>query len=148
MLNLLKVTAAAVLMSAVFAAGALAAGKTHKVAVHVSQNDKQTMNIALNNVLNLTKYYESKGDKVIAEVVTYGPGLHMLRADTSPVKERIASMSLAMPGLKFSACGNTHSKMSKKSGKKVELVSEAAMVPSGVVRLIELQEEGYAYIRP
>lgn len=72
----------------------------------------------------------------------------MFRADTSPVKGRIAAMSLAIPELKFSACGNTHRRMSKKAGKDVALLSEAEKVPSGVVRLIELQENGYAYVRP
>ena len=38
--------------------------------------------------------------------------------------------------------------MSDRAGKEIPLVDEAKMVPSGVVRLIELQEEGYAYIRP
>ncbi len=127
---------------------AYAKGMTHKIAVHVNQNDKKVMNMALNNVQNLTKYYTSKGDKVIVEVVAYGPGLHMLRADTSPVKDRIETMSLAMPTLKFSACGNTHRKMIKKSGKKAPLISEASKVPSGVLRLIGLQEQGYSYIKP
>ena len=72
----------------------------------------------------------------------------MLRADTSPVKQRIAEMSLALPQISFSACGNTQVNMTKQEGKEVVLVSEARVVPSGVVRLIELQEQGYAYIRP
>lgn len=127
---------------------AYAEGMSHKVAIHVDQNDKKVMNMTLNNVNNLAKYYKSKGDTVQIEVVAYGPGLHMLRADTSPVKDRIEMMSLAMPNLVFSACGNTHRKMSKKSGKDVPLLSEASKVPSGVVQLIALQEKGYSYIRP
>jgi intracellular sulfur oxidation DsrE/DsrF family protein len=38
--------------------------------------------------------------------------------------------------------------MEKKEGKELVLVSEAKQVPSGVVRLMELQEQGYSYIRP
>jgi len=106
------------------------------------------MNMALNNVANVKKYYASKGEKVIIEVVAYGPGLHMFRADTSPVKARIEKMSLQFDGLQFSACGNTHRKMSAKAGKKIALIPESKMVPSGVVRLITLQEKGYAYVRP
>ena len=127
---------------------AYAEGMTHKIAVHVDQNNKKVMNLALNNVQNLTKYYASKGDKVIVEIVAYGPGLHMLRSDTSPVKDRIETMSMAMPSLKFSACANTQRKMMKKSGKDVPLLSEASKVPSGVVQLIALQEKGYSYIKP
>jgi intracellular sulfur oxidation DsrE/DsrF family protein len=106
------------------------------------------MNMTLNNVKNVRKYYDSKGEKVTIEVVAYGPGLMMLVEGKSPVKERIAAMSLEISDLKFSACGNTHRAMNKKAGKNVELVSEAEMVQSGVVRLVELQEDGYAYVRP
>ena len=56
---------------------------------------------------NIKKYYDGKGQKVMIELVAYGPGLHMFREDTSPVKDRLASMSLAIEGLIFSACGNT-----------------------------------------
>ncbi len=124
------------------------AGAVHKVVIHVDQNNPKVMNMALNNVQNLYKYYKAKGEKVIVEVVAYGPGLHMFRADTSPVKSRVATMKLAIPDLQFSACGNTHRKMSKKAGKKVTLLDEATMVPSGVVRIMELQEKGYSYVRP
>ena len=66
----------------------------------------------------------------------------------SPVEERISVMSLELENVSFAACGNTHRAMSEKAGKDIPLMSEAAVVPSGVVRLIELQEEGYAYVRP
>jgi len=103
----------------------------HKVAIHVDENDPATMNMALNNIANLNKYYQSKGETVAIELVAYGPGLHMLRSDTSPVKDRIEKMSLEIDTLQFSACGNTHAKMSKKAGKEIVLLDEATKVPSG-----------------
>jgi len=63
------------------------------------------------------------GETVAVEIVTYGPGLHMLRADTSPVKERIAPMALENPNLKFIACGNTQANQSKAEGKPVVVYS-------------------------
>ncbi|MBX2885222.1 MAG: DsrE family protein [Granulosicoccus sp.] len=127
---------------------AVAGEAVHRVAVHVDQNDPQVINMALNNVQNIYKYYESKGEKVAVELVAYGPGLNMYVEGKSPVAERISAMSLGLEDLTFSACGNTHRKMSEKKGKDVVLLSEVGMVPSGVIRLIELQEDGYSYIRP
>ena len=121
---------------------------SHKVAIQVNQNDKAVMDLALNNVRNIAEYYKQKGETVAIEVVTYGPGLHMLRADTSPVKDRIAPMALENPSVTFIACGNTQANQSKAEGKPVTLVSEAKVAPSGVVHLMELQKQGYAYIRP
>jgi intracellular sulfur oxidation DsrE/DsrF family protein len=120
----------------------------NKVAIQVNQNDKAVMDLALNNAKNVLDYYKEKGETVAIEIVTFGPGLHMLRADTSPVRERIAPMSLENPNLKFIACGNTQANQSKAEGKPVTLISEAKVTPSGVVRLMELQKQGYAYIKP
>jgi intracellular sulfur oxidation DsrE/DsrF family protein len=120
----------------------------HRVAIQVNQNDKAVMELALNNAKNVIEYYAANGEAATVEIVAYGPGLHMLRSDTSPVRERIAVMSLENPGVTFAACGNTQANQSKAENKPVVLVSEAKVTPSGVVRLMELQEEGYAYIRP
>jgi intracellular sulfur oxidation DsrE/DsrF family protein len=122
-------------------------GKVHKLAIQVNQNEKGVMDLALNNAKNVIDYYKSKNEQVQIEVVTFGPGLHMLRSE-SPVKERIASMALENPNLVFQACANTQANMTKAEGKPVTLLSEAKITPSGVVRLMELQDEGYSYIRP
>ncbi|NOR62749.1 MAG: hypothetical protein GQ535_09690 [Rhodobacteraceae bacterium] len=145
---MIKKIMVAVAMIIGVAAPAFAEGQNHRVAFHVDQNDPQLMNMTLNNVQNVSKYYESVGDTVEIEVVAYGPGLHMLRADTSPVSDRIATISLELDNVTFAACGNTHRNMEAKSGNAVTLLDEAEMVPSGVVQLVMLQEQGWAYIRP
>ncbi|MCC1491752.1 DsrE family protein [Cognatishimia sp. F0-27] len=145
---MLKSSLTAAALSVAFASAVLAEGVTHHVAVHVNDGDPKVMNMALNNVQNLTRYYESQGDSVVVELVAYGPGLNMLLDGRSPVADRISVMSLEMDNLSFAACGNTHRKMSEKAGETLALLDDLAIVPSGVVRLIELQEEGYAYIRP
>ena len=124
--------------------------KPHRVAIQVDQNDAALMNLALNNATNVIEYYRAKGQDVDVDVVTYGPGLRMLRADTSPVKDRIKSLKdAAFPSkIQFSACNNTKEGMEKKEGQPVNVLSEAVLVPSGVVRLMELQEKGWSYVRP
>jgi hypothetical protein len=82
------------------------------------------------------------------EIITFGPGLHMLRADTSPVKDRIKSMAESRPSVSFKACGNTQESMAKTENKQIPLLSQASVVKSGVVRVMELQEQGWSYVRP
>ena len=120
----------------------------NKVVIQVSDSDPKQINLALNNARNVVEYYASKGETVDIEIVAFGPGLHMLRSDTSPVKQRIAEMSLETPSVSFVACGNTQVNMAKQEGKDIPLISEARVVPSGVIRIIELQKSGYAYLRP
>jgi intracellular sulfur oxidation DsrE/DsrF family protein len=129
---------------------AAAANRTqpHRLSVQVDVNDPATMNLALNNVSNTAQHYSDIGQKVEIEVVAFGPGLHMLRDDTSPVKARIKSMSETMPELTFSACGNTRENMAKVEAKDIPLISQAKVTKSGVVRLMELQERGWSYLRP
>jgi intracellular sulfur oxidation DsrE/DsrF family protein len=122
--------------------------KTHKLAIQVAENNPQLMNLALNNARNVVEYYKSKGEEVAIEIVTFGPGLHMLRDDTSPVKQRIAAMALETPGVTFIACANTQANMGKQENKQISLISEAKVMPSGVVRIMELQGQGYSYLRP
>ena len=120
----------------------------HRLVVQVNVNDPATMNLALNNVSNAAQHYSEIGQKVGIEVVVFGPGLHMLRDDTSPVKARIKSMSETMPQLTFSACGNTRENMAKAEAKDIPLIPQAKVTKSGVVRIMELQERGWSYLRP
>jgi uncharacterized protein len=126
------------------------APETHNVVLQVDQNDPAVMNLALNNATNIIEYYRAKGEEVHVDLVTYGPGLHMLRADTSPVQDRIKNLKdYAFPStIEFSACNNTKEGMEKKEGHPINMLSEATIVPSGVVRLMELQEKGWSYVRP
>lgn len=122
--------------------------KAHRLILQVNTNEPAMMNLTLNNAANVAQYYKDKGEKVEIEVVTFGPGLHMLRDDTSPVKDRIKAMAERIPTLSFKACGNTQANMHKAESKDIPLVAEAKVVPSGVVRVMELQEQGWSYVRP
>ncbi len=145
---MLKKFAVALAVMIGLAMPALAEGVNHRVVFHVDQNDPKLMNLTLNNVQNVNKYYESIGDTVEIQIVAYGPGLNMYRVDNSPVADRISTIALELDGVTFAACGNTLHKMEAKAGGPVELLSEAEVVPSGVVQLITLQEQGWSYVRP
>ncbi len=125
-----------------------AANAVHRLVIHVDDADPQRMNLALNNTANVNNYYQDKGEEVQIEIVTYGPGLHMLIAESSPVADRVKSFSQNFDIISFQACANTHENMSRKAGKPIELLPQARMVPSGVIHLMERQEAGWTYLRP
>jgi uncharacterized protein len=122
--------------------------KTHRLALHVDQNDPETMKVALHNARNAHKFYKERGEEVAIEMVAYSQGLHMFRDDTSPVKPEIAELRKDIPEVAFSVCNNTKTAMEKREGKPIPIIAEATIVPAGVVRLVELQEAGYAYVKP
>ena len=122
----------------------------HQIVIQVSQDNPKSMNLALNNTANAIKYYTGKGESVAVEIVAYGPGLNMLREDKSPVKDQIKSLKASNIGadVHFSACHNTQMAMEKREGHPIPIIPEATVVPAGVVRLTQLQEQGWSYIRP
>jgi intracellular sulfur oxidation DsrE/DsrF family protein len=151
MRSLLRNLATVALMSIAFASASAAAdGKTHRIAIQVDQNDPQVMNLALNNATNVIEYYRGKNEDVDVDIVAYGPGLHMLRTDTSPVQDRIKRLkdTVFRGKIQFSACNATKQSMEKTEGHAISIVSDATVVPSGVVHLMELQEQGWSYVRP
>ena len=150
MRNILRLTAIALMSLAFASAGNAADVKPHHIAIQVDQNDPQVMNLALNNVNAIIETYRARNEDVDIDVVAYGPGLHMLRADTSPVQDRIKRLKdMVFPGkIQFSACNNTKQGMEKSEGHAIPILPDAMVVPSGVVRLMELQEQGWSYVRP
>jgi intracellular sulfur oxidation DsrE/DsrF family protein len=140
--------ALAVVLAGFAAAPHAVADPDVRVAIHVDENDPQKMNIVLNNALNIEKHYAEQGKTVEIAIVAHGPGLTMFRPDKSPVKERIETLELSNPNIHLEACGNTIAGITKKEGAAPVLFDHAAVVPSGAVRLIELQQQGWAYLKP
>jgi intracellular sulfur oxidation DsrE/DsrF family protein len=127
-----------------------AEGKTHHVVFQIDVNDPDIMNLTLNNATNVIDYYRDKHEEVELDVVAFGPGLNMYRADKSKVADRIKHLAdYSYPSrIQFSACNNTKVNMERTEGHPVELIPEATLVPSGVVHIVELQEKGWSYVRP
>lgn len=112
----------------------------HFAVFHISTGDGYAQKLILNNAQNLQNFYGA--DKVAIEVVAYGPGLRTLFKESTNSK-RIKRM--ADNGITFSACANTMKAMGRD---QPTLHNSAKIVPGGVVRIMELQEAGWTYIRP
>jgi hypothetical protein len=115
----------------------------YKVAIQVSTDDPTTQRIALNNAANLQKEFGMDNSRI--EIVAYGPGLSIL-TQKSQLPERVES--LISQGIRFSACHNTMEGIKRKTGHLPKLLENVEVVPSGVARIVELQQQGYAYVRP
>ncbi len=120
----------------------------HRLALQISDASPEKMNAVLNVAANVSKYYSDKGDEVEIEIVAFNAGLNMLRADKSPVLERLKSFKQGMPNVAFMACQVTIDSVTRHEGKEPPLVDNAGRVPSGVVTLIELAEKGWTIVRP
>jgi hypothetical protein len=120
----------------------------HRLALQISDDSPEKMNAVLNVAANVSKYYSDKSDEVEIQIVAFNAGLTMLRADKSPVLERLKSFKQGMPNVSFMACENTLQALTRKEGKEPPLVENATRVTAGVVTLIELGEKGWTIVRP
>jgi intracellular sulfur oxidation DsrE/DsrF family protein len=115
-----------------------------KVVLQISDDDSTKQTLVLNVASNLIKYYGP--DKVDVEIVAFGPGLRLLFAENSnaPRVDSLATDS----GVRFSACDNTTRKVTAALGHAPEFNSHAGHVDAGVVRILELVQQGYTLIKP
>ena len=118
------------------------------IVMHVNFAGDERLNFVLNNVENICDYYRDQGIEVAIRIVCHGPGLHLLRVDTSPVKERLLQMIDHLDALSLYACANTLERMTKAEGKRPEIIDKAVLVPAGLPEIIELQRQGWTYVKP
>ena len=112
----------------------------NRVVMQVSDNDTAKWNLALNNARNLQA--DLGAGNVDIEIVAYGPGIGMLKADSvvgARVGEALAS------GVKVVACDNT---MRGQKLTKPDMLPDVGYVSAGVVEIMQKQQQGWAYIRP
>lgn len=128
------------LLAVAFAFPVMAQSVKQRVVFQVSDNDPAKWNLALNNARNVQT--DLGKDNVEIEIVAYGPGLGMFKAE-SPVAARLAAAIDASVGLV--ACENT---MQNTKVKKDEMYGGISYVQAGVTHLMKRQREGWAYIRP
>ena len=130
---------ATLLAAALCTASLLASARDH-VVIQVSDNDPAKWNLALNNARNVQA--DLGMDNVDVEIVAYGPGLPMLKAD-SAVAPRLASAM--QQGVGLMACENT---MHATKVERGQIQAGVRFVDAGVVHLMKRQREGWSYVRP
>jgi len=119
-----------------------AAGK-QKVVYHLSDLDKVPFVIG-----NIQNHFDGVGgpDNVTIALVVHGPALRAFRTSEANPELTQHVGRLSKSGLALAACGNTM---------RAQKVTLGDLVPGfvsadkgGVVRIAELQSQGYLYLRP
>jgi intracellular sulfur oxidation DsrE/DsrF family protein len=115
----------------------------HRIALQLSDRDPKKQTEVLNVANNLLKAYGP--DAVAVEVVTFGPGIDLLRAGNA---NRARVDSLVAQGVRFNICGNTLDTIERETGKRPAVNPNAVEVKVGVGYLLTLAEKGYTIVRP
>ncbi len=116
-----------------------------KMVIQVNSQDSVTQKMALNSAKNLKKILGK--DTVDVEVVVYGPGITLLKSSGFSADKVKTLMSDY--GVKVSVCSGALKAYAKRhGGRELEIIDGVSKVPTGAIRILELQEQGYAYLRP
>jgi intracellular sulfur oxidation DsrE/DsrF family protein len=148
--TILRATFAALLIAAA-AAGARAQQvplqdkpfAEHKIVLQLSDNDPRKQGLVISVASNLMKFYDP--DKVAIEIVTFGPGIDLLRPENP---NRVMVESLVAQGARFDLCLNTVDTLERETGKRPEFIPAATPVQVGVAQILFLTENGYTLVRP
>jgi uncharacterized protein len=115
----------------------------HRIALQLSDNDPKKQSLVISVAYNLLKAYDP--DKVAIEVVTFGPGIDLLRPENA---NRKLVESLVAQGVRFDICLNTVDTIERETGKRPDIIPAATPVQVGVGQILALTENGYTLVRP
>ena len=115
----------------------------HRLALQLSDNDPKKEGLIISIANNLLKAYDP--DKIAIEVVTFGPGIDLLRPE-NPNRQRVES--LIAQGVKFDVCLNTVDSIERETGKRPAIIPLAVPVQVGVAQILSLTENGFTLVRP
>jgi uncharacterized protein len=144
-MNAMLVTLLVSLLSA-SVAGLSGAAETsqgpHRVVMHLNSGDEKVQRGVLNNIRHL--YQEVGREYLRVELVVHGAGLTLLTKKDSTLAPELAQLKTAYEA-EFTACSNT---MKAQGLTRADLLDQVGRTVPAMVRLMELQEEGWAYIKP
>src|SRR5258708_7015227 len=115
----------------------------HRLALQLSDNDPKKEGLIISIANHLLKAYDP--DKIAIEVVTFGPGIDLLRPE-NPNRKRVES--LIAQGVKFDVCLNTVDTLERETGKRPAIIPAAIPVQVGVGQILSLTENGFTLVRP
>jgi len=114
----------------------------HRVVMHLNSGDEKVQRGALNNIRNL--YQEVGRDHLLVELVVHGAGLTLLTKKDSTLVPELAQLKTAYD-VEFTACSNT---MKAQGLTRADLIDQVDRTVPAMIRLMELQEQGWVYIKP
>lgn len=115
----------------------------YKAVFHMDLDDTKLLSIGIANVTNLLKAIENTPHKLI--MLFNGPAVTLLEKDKLDKEFEEAIKELQQAKVEFQACNNA---LTRFNVAPESLPEGFTVIPAGIVTLIELQNRGYAYIKP
>ena len=112
----------------------------YNLVLHVDAADN-SLALALHNYMNYAAALENEPFKAV--LVANSAAVRLLKADNEALKDAVAGA--AERGLDLRACNNA---LNDNGIRPEELFPQCTVVPAGLVEVVRLQSEGFAYVKP
>lgn len=109
--------------------------------IHVDDNDNARLNLAFNNAANYRAALLGESFSII--MVANGPAVQLFTKANAALAAR--GKKLMAEGLSIRLCNNALQTFNVSAS---DLWEGCQVVPAGVVEIVNLQREGFAYLRP
>lgn len=119
-----------------------------QLVIHVDSPDAEVMTEALHNAANVIETERKAGENVAIEIVANGPGSSIFISELTPVADAVRSLHTTYPGIVMSLCQISFAHTEAATKKTLTVMPEARLVPSGAVRIMDLEQRHWAYLKP
>lgn len=129
-----------------------ASGETNPIAregnllIHISSGDPQRMKAALDYAEEELASNRLRNREFHLEILTNDGGVELLRRDTSPYPERIATLIGQYDNVTFIACANALRNLQAR-GIKVELLPGTQSKQTAIDKIVDRLESGWRYLK-
>jgi len=114
----------------------------HKAIFHLDWDQDEKLNLALENIKNLFK--EVPAQQCQISVVANGKAVNLFKKDK--VSTHVETIEdLHKLGVRFKMCRNA---LANNHIQKQDLIEVCEIVPAGILEIIDLQQQGFAYVKP
>lgn len=118
-----------------------------KVLLHIGSSDLDRAVAALGRTEELLAQYAQERRQTSFEIVVNSTGLELLRADASPIGERIRQLQERYGNLTFVVCRQTVERWRQERGSDPALLPGVVIGPPALEHIIDRLEQGWAYLR-
>ena len=118
-----------------------------RTVIEVSSGDPDVMVRALNIVLETGRYHIAYRESAEIRVIAVGEGMTMLRADTSPVLDRVTFVSRSIPLASWHVASEDVAAAAASAGTLPPLIAGVTAIENGAAEANRLQTEGWSLIK-
>jgi len=116
----------------------------YRAVFHVDSDDAKQLTVALTNVTDLIRAIQEKHYELA--ILFNGPAVTLLQEETTLCASYYTVIQwLWLVRVSFKVCLNALNRFAVSPD---SLIYGCEIVPAGIVTLIELQQQGYTYIKP